>query len=149
MDPIPPELFLSGHSPVMQEIARKLQALVRRAVPEAIEAVRPGWQLIGYDIRVGRRTTYFAWVWPENAHVHLGFQRGVLMDDPERLLKGAGVTKQVRWLTIGRPDQIREAEFAWLVREAARVARMSRSERLALAMDREEAMDRQEPETTG
>ena len=35
------------------------------AKPEGIERVRTGWRLIGYDLPVGRRTRYFAWVAPE------------------------------------------------------------------------------------
>ena len=100
--------------------------------------MRAGWSLIGYDVPVGRRTRYFAWVWLQPEHVHLGFQNGVLMDDPDRLLQGAGITKNVRWVTLDRVAEIRAAEFRVLVREAARVAAMSRSERVALMYDRED-----------
>jgi hypothetical protein len=138
METIPPEALLAAYPSEHQEVANALRRLVRRAVPAAIERVRPGWGLIGYDVPVGRRTRYFAFVWPEIEHVHLGFEHGVLMDDPEGLLQGAGVTKQVRWLTLRRLDDIREAEFQGLVREAARLAAMSRSERLARRIDRED-----------
>jgi hypothetical protein len=136
MDAIPPEALLADYPPAHREIADALRALVRRAVPDAIERVRPGWGLIGYDVPVGRRTRYFAFVWPEPEHVHLGFEHGVLMADPHRLLHGAGVTKKVRWLTFTRLDEI-PAEAVELVREAARLAAMSREERLLLRMDRE------------
>ena len=139
METMPPEALLAPYPPGHQEIANALRRLVKRAVPDAIERVRPGWGLIGYDVPVGRRTRYFAFVWPEPEHVHLGFEHGVLIDDPDGLLQGAGVTKQVRWLTLNRLEDIREAEFQVLVREAARVAAMSRSERVARLVDREEA----------
>ncbi len=137
MDPFPPEALLAPYPPGHQDVANALRRLVKRAVPDAIERVRPGWGLIGYDVPVGRRTRYFAFIWPEPEHVHLGFEHGVLMDDPHGLLQGAGVTKQVRWLTLTGAGDI-PPTAAELVREAVRVAVMSRSERLARLMDREE-----------
>jgi hypothetical protein len=137
MEPFPPEALLAPYPPGHQAVANALRRLVKRAVPKAIERVRPGWGLIGYDVPVGRRTRYFAFVWPEPEHVHLGFEHGVLMDDPDGLLQGAGVTKQVRWLTLTAVGHIPPTAEE-LVREAVRVAVMSRSERLARLMDREE-----------
>jgi hypothetical protein len=138
VESIPPEALLADYPPGHQEIANALRRLVKRAVPTAIERVRPGWRLIGYDIPVGRRTRYFAWVWLQPEHVHLGFEQGVLMDDPDRVLLGAGITKRVRWLTLHSLADIRDAEFQALVREAAQIATMTRSERLARLVDREE-----------
>ncbi len=137
VDRIPPEALLAAYPEPMQRIADALRAVVRRAVPDAIEAVRPGWRLIGYDLPVGRRTAYFCYVAPEPGHVHLGFEHGVLMDDPDGVLLGAGITRRVRWLTFRRGDRIDGALLERLVLEGARVARMSRGERLARALDRE------------
>jgi hypothetical protein len=110
---------------------------VLTAVPEAIERVRPGWHLIGYDLPLGRKRAYFAFVAPENEHVHLGFEHGWAMHDPHGLLEGIGITKQVRWLKFFDADQIDVARCVELVREAARVAAMTRGERELRAMDRE------------
>ena len=107
------------------------------AVPDAIERVRPRWQLIGYDVPIGRRTRYFAWVWPQVEHVHLGFEYGAFMNDPGGVLQGAGVTKRVRWLTFTPGDPIDEDHLAGLLHEAIRVAVMTRGERLLGAIDRE------------
>jgi hypothetical protein len=137
METIPPEALLAAHSPQHQELANALRRLVKRAVPTALERVRTGWGVIGYDVPVGRQTRFFAWVWLQPEHVHLGFQNGVLMDDPDGVLQGAGVTKKVRWLTLDSIEEIREAEFMELAREAARVATMSQSERVARLVDRE------------
>lgn len=98
--PIPTDLFLAGYSPDIQELAEQLRGIVHRAVPEAIERVRTGWRLIGYDVPVGRRTRYFAFVAPEPEHVHLGFEYGAWMDDPDGLLRGAHLRlKKVRFVT--------------------------------------------------
>jgi len=135
VESIPPEALLADYPPDMQAIAHRLRAIVRRAEPTAVERVRPGWRLIGYDLLVGRRSVYFAYVAPEAEHVHLGFEWGVLMDDPDRRLLGEGITRQVRWLTLRSEREIDEPAFVALVREAARVATMSRAERQLRAMD--------------
>jgi len=139
MDPIPPEALLAEYPGPMRDIGEWLRGVVRRAIPTAIERVRPGWRLIGYDLPVGRRrTVYFAMIWAEPAHVHLGFEQGVLMDDPGGLLEGRGITKQVRWVNLAPNAMVEEDDLAGLLHEAARVASMSRSERVALAMSRED-----------
>lgn len=140
MHPLPPEALLADYPGPMREIGEWLRGVVRRAVPEAIERVRPGWRLIGYDLPVTpRRSAYFAYVAPEPIHVHLGFDHGILMRDPRGLLQGAGITRQVRWVTLTPDAMLPEAELAELIREAARVTALSRDERFGIAMTRDEA----------
>jgi hypothetical protein len=131
MESIPPEALLEPFEPATRAIANQLRALVRRTVPDVLERVRIGWGLIGYDVPVGRRTTYFAWILPQREHVHLGFVHGSAMDDPAGALDGApGV--RARWLTIepgGHPDP---ALVDALLREAIRIASLSRTERSLL-----------------
>jgi hypothetical protein len=136
MDTIPPEAFLEAYPPPMRAIAESLRAIVRRAVPDVVERVRPGWRLIGYDVPAGpRRLSYFCYVAPEVEHVHLGFEYGVFMSDAERMLLGAGITRKVRWLTFRPGDPINERRLTELVRQGARVALASPSERLAMALE--------------
>lgn len=137
MDRSEPDQLLAPYPDAIRETAQVFRNLVRRVMPEAIERVRPGWGLIGYDVPVGRRTAYFAFVWPEWEHAHLGFEHGVLMADPDGLLQGAGITKRVRWVTASRPEEVDAAALEPLIREAARVAGLSRAERVALALDRD------------
>jgi hypothetical protein len=137
-DAMPPEAFLSAYPDGIREIAETLRAVVRRAAPDAIERVRSGWRLIGYDLPVGRRTVYFAWVAPEPIHVHLGWQHGIFMSDPDRMLEGAHLRlKKVRFTTFRPGDAVPEAAMVELTREASRLAAMSREERLALTLDRD------------
>lgn len=136
-DPFPPEALLADAPEPIRGIAERLRVIVRRAVPDAIERVRPGWRVIGYDVPVGRRTAYFAWIMAQPEHAHLGFPRGDLMDDPDRRLSGTDVTLRARWITLQPGDRISAAALASLVREAARVARQPRSTLLATILDRE------------
>jgi hypothetical protein len=136
---IPPELFLEGYAADVRETANRLRAVVRLAVPDAIERVRPGWSLIGYDLPIRRRGVYFAWVFPERAHVHLGFQHGIFMDDPERRLQGAHLKlKKVRYVTVDPGDDFPVAEFVELTRHAAEIAALPAAARSALLLDHDE-----------
>jgi hypothetical protein len=146
MDAIPPAAFLAAFPDGIRRTADALRAIVLTAVPNAVEAVRPGWRLIGYDVPIGRRKAYFAYVAPEAGHVHLGFEHGVLLTDPDGILEGAHLgLRKVRYVTYGPDEPITTAALERLTREAARVAGLSRSERLALELDRESGPGRPAP----
>ena len=127
IDTIPVEALLADYPPSHTAIAGQLRRIVIDAVPEAIERVRTGWRLIGYDLPVRRHGVFFAWIWLEREHVHLGFPRGVHMDDPRGVMKGAGITKLARWLTYEAGAEIDGRIERELVLEAARVAVIPRS----------------------
>jgi hypothetical protein len=144
---IPIEAFLESYPPPIREAAGRLRALVLQVEPDAIERVREGWRIIGYDLRLGRRTRYFAWIGPEPGHVHIGFQRGVLMADPNRRLRGAHLRlKSVRYLTFTAVDQVDDREVLAFIREAVRVNALSRAEQQAMAAEALEPVD--EPPST-
>jgi len=122
-EPIPPDLFLSGYAPEIRDLAERLLGVVREAVPEGIERVRTGWRLIGYDLPVGHRTRYFAWVAPEPEHVHLGWQHGIWMTDPDGILRGAHLNlKKVRYVTYQPGDEIPTDVLVRYTLEAAGLA---------------------------
>jgi hypothetical protein len=134
----PPELLLERYSPAIRRAVDRLRAVVKRAVPEAIERVRPGWGLIGYDVPVGKKSRYFAFVWPEPEHAHLGWEYGIWMDDPENILRGAHINlRKVRYVTYEPGEAIPEAALVRYTRHAAQLATMSREERLARELDRD------------
>ena len=137
IDEMPAEFLLAGAPDDMRRVAERLREVVRDVVPDAVERVRAGWGVIGYDVPVGRKPRFFLWIWAQPEHVHLGFQRGVLMDDPERRLEGRGVTKLVRWLTFTPDEEIDPASIAPMILECARIAGMSRGERALLEMERQ------------
>ena len=124
-EPIPPDLFLSTYAPDIREVAERLRGVVREAVPEAIERVRTGWRLIGYDVPVGRRTRYFAFVAPEPEHVHLGFEYGIWMADPDGILRGAHLDlRKVRFVTYRPGEAIPIDALVRYTREAAELAEL-------------------------
>jgi hypothetical protein len=108
---------------------------VLEAVPDAIERVRTGWRLIGYEVPAGKRSRYFAFVAPEIEHVHLGFEYGVWMTVPDHRLQGAHLNlRKVRFVTFEPGDAIPESTLVSYTREAAQLATKSREERLALEL---------------
>jgi hypothetical protein len=138
VDEIPAEALLADYPASIREAADALRGLVHKAVPGAVERVRPGWRLIGYDVPVGRRLRYFAYVAPEPGHIHLGFEYGAWMADPARMLEGAHLRlRKVRYLTFQPGQEIPSPAVVDLIREAARLAMMSRSERMSIVLDRD------------
>ncbi len=135
MDTMSPEELLARHDDHIVAIAEALRRVVRAALPDAIERVRPGWGLIGYDVPAGRRMAYCCFVWAEPEHVHLGFEHGILMRDPSGALQGGGVTKRVRWLTFTSTRGTGTAAVRAFIREAARVASMPQDQRMALSLE--------------
>ena len=124
-EPIPADLFLSAYPPEIRDLSERLRGVVREAVPEAVERVRTGWRLIGYDVPIGRRTRYFAFVAPEPKHVHLGFEYGIWMADPDGILRGAHLDlKKVRYVTYEPGDVIAVEVLVAYTREAADLASM-------------------------
>jgi hypothetical protein len=123
----PPEVLLGDYPPAMAALALELRKIVMAAVPEAVERVRPGWRVIGYDVPLGgRRSAFFAWIMPQREHVHLGFPWGVMLIDRDDLLQGEGETKRARWFTLERPDDVRDPTLAEFARAAADLALMGR-----------------------
>jgi hypothetical protein len=136
VDPLPPEVFLEAFAPPLRELAEQLRAVVRSAVPDAVERVRPGWRVIGYDVPSAKRPRFFCWVFPERKHVHLGFVNGVLMRDPDGLLDGAGITKLARWFTFEPGDTVDPRLLEPFVHEAADVALLPPAAREAVRSSR-------------
>lgn len=133
---MPVEVFLETYPPPMREVVDRLRVILKRARPEATERVRLGWRLLAYDLPIKRNGAYFAWIGAEKTHVHIGFPKGVLMDDPRGVMKGAGITKYARWLTYVPGQPIDAEQVTELVLEAARIAEVPKGLGLVLQPDR-------------
>ena len=131
-DTMPPDALLEDYPPAKAALAQGLRKVVLAAVPEAVERVRPGWRVIGYDVPVGRaRLAYFAWIMPQPEHVHLGFPKGVQLHDPGGALEGDRVTKLARWFTLERAEELRDPRLAAFTRLAADLASLGRTSGLS------------------
>jgi hypothetical protein len=106
----PEELFYTFPEPI-PSLCWKLRDLVLEVAPDAVEAVRPRWKLLGFDL-----DRYFCAVAPQRDHARLLFENGVDLADPEGKLLGHG--SQVRFLRFESLDAIDDD----LVRHFVRLA---------------------------
>jgi hypothetical protein len=110
--PMSAEQFLATYSAPVRRLAQAARKRILNVVPEASERVRPGWKLIGYNA-----PAYFAFIAPHDDHVRIGFEWGVLLADPAKLLAGNG--SQVRYAVIHTPRELQSQALAALLRTAA------------------------------
>ncbi|HSL28963.1 MAG TPA: DUF1801 domain-containing protein [Anaerolineales bacterium] len=115
-----PEEFLAAFPPEVQMLANELRALVKETVPKITEAVYPGWKLIGYRVKQGRRSAYFCFIAPFENRIMLGFEYGIQLFDPDLRLEGEG--SQVRYLTVREREDIDPGALRAFIAEAAQIA---------------------------
>src|SRR6185295_3735820 len=133
-DERPIEVFLDDFPPAIRDTGLRLRELILEARPDAVEGVRTGWRWIGYSLpeRGPKRT--FAWIGPEWKHIHLGFEHGTLMADPEHILQGAQERlRKFRYFTFAPEIDIDEAVILDYLRRSADVSTMPAAARRAMA----------------
>jgi hypothetical protein len=122
-DGLPAEFLLDAFPPAIRETGRALRSLILATVPGAVETVRPGWRWIAYSLPDGRRVRNFAWIGPERKHIHLGFENGILLADPEHILRGAQERlRKFRYLTFEPAIDIDESILADYLQRAVELA---------------------------
>jgi hypothetical protein len=134
-DPRPVESLLDDYPDAIRETGLALRSLIFRSVPGTVETIRPGWRWIAYSLPDGRRVRNFAWIGPERMHIHLGFEHGTLLADPDRLLHGVEERlKRFRYFTFEPSIDVDPAVLADYVRRAADLATLPSGARRALAL---------------
>jgi hypothetical protein len=116
------EELLAACPPATRRLAMAARRQILRVVPQAIEKLRPGWGLIGYNA-----PAYFAFIAPGPDGVRIGFEWGVMLADPARLLEGTG--SQVRYVAIRSTRDLATPAFADLLRGAAAIRPPPRARR--------------------
>ena len=135
-DTQPVEFLLDDYPEAIRDTGMALRSLILRTVPGAVETVRPGWRWVAYSLPEARRVRNFAWIGPERKHIHLGFEHGILLADPERLLHGAEERlKQFRYFTFEPSIDVDEAILSDYVRRAADLATLPSGARRVLASE--------------
>jgi hypothetical protein len=112
----PEELFYTFPEPV-PTVCWRLRDLVFEVAPAAVEAVRPRWKNLGFDL-----DGVFCAVAPQSDGARIVFEFGIELPDPDGHLEGSGA--QVRWLSYARAEDIDEELVRHFLREA--VARQRR-----------------------
>jgi hypothetical protein len=132
-DAQPAEFLLDGYPVAIRETGRALRALILATVPGSVETVRTGWRWIAYSLPEKGRVRNFAWIGPERHHIHLGFEHGTLLADPEHVLHGAQERlKKFRYFTFEPTIDIDEAILVDYLQRAAELAVMPSGARRTL-----------------
>ena len=133
-DDLPAQFLLDGYPPAIRETGRALRSMIFATVPGTVETVRSGWRWIAYSLPEKGRVRNFAWIGPERKHIHLGFEHGTLLADPEHLLHGSQERlRKFRYFTFEPAIDIDEAILVDYIERAAHIAVMPSVVRRALA----------------
>ena len=133
-DEQPAEFLLDGFPPAIRDTGRTLRSLIFATVPGTVETVRPGWRWIAYSLPEKGRVRNFAWIGPERKHIHLGFEHGTLLADPEHILQGAQERlRKFRYLTFEPAIDIDEPIIVDYLERAAELALLPTAARRAMA----------------
>ncbi len=101
----------------VRAIVEAARATILGAIPGAAETPYPGWKALGYrDGQAG----YFCGLFPRRDAVHLVFEHGRRLDDPEGLFEPGEHLKQVRYVVLRSPADANRAALVRLLRAAVR-----------------------------
>lgn len=114
------EEYLEQFPLLIRECAEELRSLIGEVIPDYVEKVYSGWKLIGYRAKKGNKSFYFAFIYPAEDKVVLGFEYGILLNDPHKLLTGSG--NQVKQIVFNKKSEINKKQIAPLIWEAAMIA---------------------------
>lgn len=91
--------YLAAYAPHVSNLTLAVRDVVLEEAPQAIESISKGYALaIGYSFTGKPLKDGFCHIVTYSTHVNLGFNRGALLADPNRVLLGKG--KSIRHITI-------------------------------------------------
>jgi hypothetical protein len=97
--------YLAPYDPRIASLALALREVVLEEAPSAIESLVNGYAVaIGFSFTGKPMKDGFCHVVTYKSCVNLGFNRGALLADPERILEGSG--KMIRHLRINDHDDL-------------------------------------------
>lgn len=97
--------YLAAYDPHVSDLTLALREAVLEEAPEAVESLSRGYALaIGFSFTGKPLKDGFCHIVAYETHVNLGFNRGALLPDPNRLLAGTG--KSIRHITIRNQNEL-------------------------------------------
>jgi hypothetical protein len=106
--------------PKIEQIARRLRALILRVDPDAVEVVRLGDNAASFGLGPKKMSEAYAYIMPKKGYVNLGFYNGAALADPAGLIEGTG--KRLRHVKVYSSEDADRPELRRLI-EAAREER--------------------------
>jgi hypothetical protein len=107
--------FFDGYPTTVRDLALGLRAIVRSAIPEALETLDRSARVVGYGFGPGYADTICVII-PSKKGVKLGIVRGTELPDPKSLLEGSG--KVHRHVAFTKNSDLRKAGFKPLLAAA-------------------------------
>jgi len=97
--------YLASYDPHISDLTLAVREMVLDEAPEAIESVSRGYAVaIGFSFTGKPLKDGFCHIVTYSTHVNLGFNRGALLPDPNRVLKGTG--KAIRHISIRNQGEL-------------------------------------------
>jgi hypothetical protein len=91
--------YLASYDPHVSRLALALRDVVLDEAPDAVESISKGYAVaIGFSFTGKPLKDGFCHIATYTTHVNLGFNRGALLPDPNKVLAGNG--KMIRHITI-------------------------------------------------
>ena len=109
--------FLRPYDREVRDLALQLRSLILEEMAPCYENIYDAYSAvaIGYGTSDRLRDGVFH-IAVYSKHVNLGFNDGATLDDPKRILQGAG--NHIRHITIKTPEDIKRAEIRAYIRRA-------------------------------
>jgi hypothetical protein len=109
--------YLASYDPHVADLTLALREIVLEEAPEAMESIFHGYAVsIGFSFTGKPMKDGFCHIVTYSGHVNLGFNRGALLPDPNRVLAGNG--KMIRHVTIRNQKEL-ERQFVRRYLQAA------------------------------
>ncbi len=97
--------YLAAYDPHISDLTLALREVVLEEAPEAIESIVKSYAVaIGFSFTGKPLKDGFCHIVTYSSHVNLGFNRGALLPDPNRILEGKG--KAIRHITINQQSEL-------------------------------------------
>jgi len=97
--------YLASYDPHVSDLTLALRELVLDEAPNAIESVVKGYAVaIGFSFTGKPLKDGFCHIVAYKSHVNLGFNRGAVLRDPNRVLTGTG--ESIRHITIRHQNEL-------------------------------------------
>ena len=109
--------YLASCDPHVAHLALAIREVVLEEAPEAVESFSKGYSVaIGFSFTGKPLKDGFCWIATSSHYVNLGFNRGALLPDPNRVLAGTG--KYNRHISIRNEDDLNRPAVRRLLQAA-------------------------------
>ena len=107
---------LARSNPQTKKLANALRKLISTVYPKVVEVPWPRLQVIGYGVGPKKSTEHFCYIGLYGEHINLGFNYGMDLPDPDKLLEGAG--KKFRHVKIRTIEDVKRSTLRKLLQDA-------------------------------